>query len=72
MTVKGTIDSITSSPIGAIVGGAALYFGAKKFLKVENRCALIGLALVGVVAGAMAQSKIKSKASVKPAITAAK
>lgn len=72
MTIKGTIDSITASPIGALVGGAALYLGAKKFMKVENKYALVGLALVGVIAGAMAQSKMKSKASVKPAIIAAK
>ena len=70
MTIKSIGGNLKSNPVGAIVGGVALFFGAKKLLKVENKYALAGLALVGVIAGAMVQSKIKSKATVAPAIAA--
>ena len=72
MTIKSIGGNLKENPIGAIVGGVALYFGAKKLMKVENKYALIGLTLVGVIAGAMTQAKLKSKATVAPAISAAK
>ncbi len=68
MTIKTIGGNLKSNPVGAIVGGVALFFGAKKLMKVENKYALAGLTLVGVFVGAMAQSKLKSKATVAPAI----
>ncbi len=62
MDIKQTLKSPLSNPVGALVGAAALYFAAKKFMKVEKKWMLISLALVGGVAGALAQSKWKSKA----------
>jgi len=63
MTIKSTVGSLKENPIGLIVGGVALYFGAKKLMKVENKYALIGIVLAGAIAGAMIQSKMKSKAA---------
>ncbi len=72
MTVQSIGGSLKANPIGAIVGGVALYFGAKKLMKVENKYALAGLVVVGVIAGAIAQSKLKSKATIAPAIAKVK
>ncbi len=72
MTIKSIGGSLKENPIGAIVGGVALFFAAKKLMKVENKYALAGIALVGVIAGAITQSKMKSKATLAPAIAAAK
>lgn len=60
-TIKEQFGKLTSNPIGAIVGGAAFYYGAKKMGKVENNYALIGLTIVGAIVGAMVQSKMSSK-----------
>ncbi len=70
MDIKSIGGSLTSNPIGAIAGGVAAYLLAKKVGKVENKYAVIGITVAGVIAGAMAQSKLRSKATVKPAITA--
>ncbi len=72
MDIKSIGNSVKSSPIGALVGGVALFFAAKKLMKIENKWAMGGLVVVGVIAGAMVQSKLKSKATIKPAIAAAK
>ncbi len=72
MNIQSIGGSLKSNPIGAIIGGVALYFGAKKLMKVENKWALGGLVVVGVIAGAITQSKLKSKATIKPAIVGAK
>jgi hypothetical protein len=71
MTVKSIGSSVSSNVVGAIAGGVILYFVAKKALKVENKFAVAGLAIVGVIAGAMAQSKFASKATLAPAIAKA-
>ncbi len=70
MTIKSIGGNIKSNPIGAIVGGAALFFAGKKLMKVHNKYALAGLVIVGVVAGAIAQSKMKSHATIAPAVKA--
>jgi len=59
--IRQQTAKITNNPLGAIVGGVAFYFGSKKYAKVSNPWLLGGLALVGVVVGAMAQSAMKSK-----------
>ena len=53
---------ITNNPIGAVAGGGVAFFVAKKFGKLTNIWALIGIAIGGVVLGAYGQSKIKAKA----------
>jgi hypothetical protein len=60
-TITDQFGKIKANPIGAIGGGIAFYYGAKKMGKVENMYALIGLSLVGAVVGAMVQSKVASK-----------
>ena len=60
--MKEQLTKITSNPMGAIIGGVAMYFGVKKFAKVENKYVLMGLAVVGGVVGAMVQAKMKAKA----------
>ena len=60
-TIKNQISTVTSNPIGAIVGGVAVYYAAKKYGNVTNRWMLIGAGVVGVIGGAMAQSAITKK-----------
>ena len=59
--MKNQIATITSHPIGAVVGGAAFYYGAKKMGNISNMYALIALTVVGVYVGAMAQGKFMPK-----------
>lgn len=66
--MKDQLKKVTNNPIGAIAGGVAVFYGAKKFANVENKFVLIGLALVGAVAGAMIQAKIKDKGITAAAI----
>jgi hypothetical protein len=56
------LSKITNNPIGAVVGGVAGFYAAKKFGNVTNKWMLIGVVVVGVVVGAMAQSMIKAQA----------
>ena len=59
--VRQQTAKITNNPLGAIVGGVVVYFGSKKYANVSNPWMLAGLTLVGVVAGAMIQSSMKTK-----------
>lgn len=67
MTASSIKDRILGNLPGAVIGGVALYLGAKKVLKVENKWYVIVLVAAGMVAGAMVQSKIKSKAALSKA-----
>lgn len=67
MTAKTIISTATSNVVGTIVGGVALYFVAKKLVKVENKYAVIGMVLVGAFIGSIAQSKMHSKAALATA-----
>lgn len=71
-TVKATFGKVKSNLIGAAIGGVAGYYGAKKFGKIENKWALIGLAVVGAVVGATVQSKVAAKASAPTAASVKK
>ncbi len=62
-TIKVTIGKVKNNPIGAVVGAVGAFFAAKKFGKVTNKYALAGIAVAGLVVGAMAQSAIKAKSS---------
>ena len=65
--IKKSITTLKNNPIGAIAGGVLAFYGAKKFGKVENMYALIGISIAGVVLGSMAQNMMKAKASVPTA-----
>lgn len=56
------IAKVTNNPVGAIAGGVVGFYAAKKFGNVSNKWMLAGIALVGVVVGAMAQSMMKAQA----------
>ena len=64
-TIKENVAKVTGNPIGAIAGGAVAFLAAKKLGKVENKWVLGGITLVGVIAGAMIQGKIKAKKAEK-------
>lgn len=64
-----TISSVTSNPMGAVVGGIAVFYGAKKFAKVSNTMVLIGATILGVIGGAMAEKTIKASTSKPTAAT---
>jgi hypothetical protein len=66
------ISTIKANPIGAIVGGVALFYAAKKFGGVSKKLALGAIAVVGVFAGAKAQSVIISKKGAPTAATVKK
>ncbi len=70
-TIKSIGKGLISSPIGAITGGVAGYYAAKKWGNVSNKWAVMGCALVGALVGAAVEYKIKAM-TVKPAIAAAK
>lgn len=53
---------VTSNPIGAIAGGVAGFYAAKKFGSVSNMWLLAGITVLGVVVGANVQSMMKAKA----------
>jgi len=65
--MKNQISKITGNPLGAVVGGVAFYYGAKKLGKVENMYILIGLSIVGAIAGASMIPNLLSKGA--PTIT---
>ena len=71
-TIKSSVSTIKSNFIGAAVGAGVGYYASKKFGKVENKWALIGLTIVGAVAGAMAQAKFAAKKSAPTAATVKK
>lgn len=65
--IKKSVTTLKNNPIGAIAGGILAFYAAKKFGKVENKYALAGIAIAGLVVGAMAQNMMKAKASVPTA-----
>ena len=66
--MKNQIAKITSNPIGSVVGGVAFFYGAKKFGNISNMYALVGVSLLGVIVGAMAQAKFMPKGQPTAAI----
>lgn len=68
-TVKEQMSKVTANVPGAIVGGVAVFYAAKKFGKVSNKWALSGAALLGILAGAMVQAKMKARKGVPTAST---
>jgi F0F1-type ATP synthase assembly protein I len=60
--MKEQVTKITNNIPGTLIGAGVVYFGVKKFANVENKWVLIGLTVVGGLAGAMVQAKMKAKA----------
>lgn len=69
MEIKKQVSDMKHNIAGAVIGGVAVFFAAKKFGKVENKWALAGLTLVGVIAGVVIEAKIKAKKGVPTAAT---
>lgn len=69
--IKSMGSKLINSPIGAVAGGLGGYWASKKYLKVSNKWALIGLTIAGAVIGAGIEYKVKA-AIVKPAAAAKK
>lgn len=61
MNFQSQITKVTSNPIGAVVGGVAVFYATKKWANVSNKWMLGVAVLVGVVGGAMAQQAIVSQ-----------
>lgn len=68
-TIKEGVAKVTNNAIGALAGAGIAFFAAKKFGKVQNKWALAGITIVGIFAGALAQSKIKASKSKPNAAT---
>ena len=61
--IKTNVNKIKNNPIGAVAGAAAMFFGAKKYAKIQNNYVLVGLAIVGAIAGANASFYFKTRAN---------
>lgn len=72
-SIKKDFSTATDNFFGAIIGGVAGYFAAKKLAKVENKWGVIAITAIGAVLGGTIEAKIKSKKAVsKPAVVIAK
>jgi outer membrane lipoprotein SlyB len=71
-TVKATFGKVKSNLIGAAIGGVAGYYAAKKFGKLDNKWALMGVAVVGAVIGANVQAKMAARAGAPSAASVKK
>ena len=69
--MKNITDSVMANPVGAIVGGAAFWWGSHKYMSVNNMYARIALTAVGFYVGAMAQKQVSAMMS-KPTASSAK
>lgn len=61
--LKTTTDKIKANVIGTIAGAGLAYFAIKKYTGISKTYLLVGLAVLGGVAGAYAQSAIVAKKS---------
>lgn len=63
---------ILSNPVGAVVGAGATYLGLKKYSSVSKWWMIIGISLVGGVAGAYAQRMMKAKSGSQKSVKSIK
>lgn len=61
--MKTQINVVKANPIGAVVVAGAAFYAAKKYGKVSNKFALVGIAVAGLVIGAHLQAKVVAKKS---------
>jgi len=64
--VRENVAKIKANWIGAAAGAVVTVIAAKKFAKVNNKWALIGIGVAGLVIGGMVQAKIASKTNGAP------
>ena len=55
--------------MGAVIGGIAVFYGAKKLANVSNTWVLVGATILGVIGGAMVQKSMSASASKPTAST---
>lgn len=67
--MKEQISTMKNNPVGLVVGAVGGYLVATKLVKTEKLWVKIAIAVVGGVAGAMVQAKIKAKKGVVTAET---
>ncbi len=70
--MKEVVSKVTNNPIGLVVGAGAGFLIALKVVKTDKMWVKVVSAVVGGVAGAMIQSKMKAKKSVPTAETVKK
>ena len=61
--MKQLTAPVMQNPVGAIVGGVALYWASHKYAGVSNMYARIGLGIVGLYVGAYAQKQVSAMMS---------
>jgi outer membrane lipoprotein SlyB len=69
--VTEQIGNLKSNPIGALAGVGAGYLVAKKLIKTDKMWMVVVVSVLGGVAGAMVQAKMKAKKGVPTATTVA-
>ena len=69
--MKNQLNIVKNNIIGGIACAAAGFYLAKKYGKVENKLALAGIAVAGLVVGANLQSKVVAIKS-RPTATSTK
>lgn len=69
MTVKEITAKAKNNVVGAIVGAGLSYVVVKKYTGISGTWKLVGIALVGALVGAYAQSAIKARSSKPKAST---
>jgi outer membrane lipoprotein SlyB len=61
--LKTATDKVKANVIGTIAGAGLTYFAVKKYTGISKMYLVVGLAVLGGVAGAYAQSAIQAKKS---------
>lgn len=69
--VTEQIGNLKSNPIGALAGVGAGYLVAKKLIKTDKMWMVVAVSVLGGIAGAMVQAKMKAKKSMPTATTVA-
>ena len=70
--LKTATDKVKANVIGTIAGAGLTYFAVKKYTGISKTWQLVGLAVLGGLAGAYAQSAIQAKSSTPKAGTVKK
>ena len=61
--LKTATDKVKANLIGTLAGAGLTYFAVKKYTGISKTYLVVGLAVLGGVAGAYAQSAIQAKKS---------
>ena len=63
MGIKTVTAKVQNNIVGSIAGAGLAWWATKKYTSVSGTWKMVGIALLGAVAGAYAQSMIQAKAS---------